>query len=394
MQVACKPGSVVMPKHHGCPFIYDVDCSTPPAAHPTVKRSETPVGFRRNHPACLALLPMGFTQPTQSPAPLVRSYRTISPLPGKPRTALPRSELLRRFTFCCTCPVLADGGRYPPSCSVEPGLSSLLTSQHSEHPATCGVMVVFSCRFSVFRPLNSVKLVVDGGFGRVVTDFISPQTAARVPVLLLKHQTLPAEHGSPNSFVAPRSRLRYHSRLTPPVNHTKAAPWLPVTQSVSILVRPTVFCPSSNWTLQLHRRKSWRSHSWSIVRRLKHGQHCRRSRGWRPMPKQHLVPVICRGNRTTTLRLGNSLVDSQLTTPTEQWVLPRAGCARSGQTDMDKSCHGRPRTTFQKYRRWRHRGATCSTWSPHGILRSRMRHWQINMWCSRFPPASTPLPAS
>ena len=30
----------------------------------------------------LALLPVGFTQPRRSPAVLVRSYRTVSPLPG------------------------------------------------------------------------------------------------------------------------------------------------------------------------------------------------------------------------------------------------------------------------------------------------------------------------
>ena len=29
-------------KPSGCPFIYDVDCPTPAAAHPTVERSETP----------------------------------------------------------------------------------------------------------------------------------------------------------------------------------------------------------------------------------------------------------------------------------------------------------------------------------------------------------------
>src|SRR5882672_3473525 len=28
-----------------------------------------------------------------------------------------------RYTFCCTFPILADGGRYPPPCPVEPGLS-------------------------------------------------------------------------------------------------------------------------------------------------------------------------------------------------------------------------------------------------------------------------------
>ena len=69
---------------------------------------------------CLALLPMGFTQPARSPEPLVRSYRTVSPLPP----AEPCDSADRRFTFCCTCPILTDGGRYPPSCPVEPGLSS------------------------------------------------------------------------------------------------------------------------------------------------------------------------------------------------------------------------------------------------------------------------------
>ena len=34
-------------------------------------------------PFCLALLPMGFTQPARSPEPLVRSYRTVSPLPRR-----------------------------------------------------------------------------------------------------------------------------------------------------------------------------------------------------------------------------------------------------------------------------------------------------------------------
>ena len=144
--MACKPGSVVRPKLHGCSFIYDASCLTPPAAHPTVERSETPADFRRSHPACLALLPMGFTQPTQSPESLVRSYRTVSPLPGRPRTVLPRSELLRRFAFCCTCPVLADGGRYPPSYSEEPGLSSppITTQRTPGH-----LQIQFSCHVAL-----------------------------------------------------------------------------------------------------------------------------------------------------------------------------------------------------------------------------------------------------
>ena len=76
---------------------------------------------------------------------LVGSYPTFSPLPrqgsgmsgermnSKSLSSLTayRSSLPRRYTFCCTFPVLrrrspadSDGGRYPPPCPVEPGLSS------------------------------------------------------------------------------------------------------------------------------------------------------------------------------------------------------------------------------------------------------------------------------
>ena len=70
-------------------------------------------------------LPSGVYPASRSPRLLVRSYRTVSPLPrrGHARTS-PFVTTVRRFAFCCTFPVLADGGCYPPSCPVEPGLSS------------------------------------------------------------------------------------------------------------------------------------------------------------------------------------------------------------------------------------------------------------------------------
>ena len=64
---------------------------------------------------------MGFTKPTESPRPLVRSYRTVSPLP---RASPRRGEAVRRSTLCCTFPSLTAGRRYRPSCPAEPGLSS------------------------------------------------------------------------------------------------------------------------------------------------------------------------------------------------------------------------------------------------------------------------------
>ena len=40
------------------------------------------VATLRPTPPCLALLPMGFTEPDRSPGPLVSSYLTVSPLPA------------------------------------------------------------------------------------------------------------------------------------------------------------------------------------------------------------------------------------------------------------------------------------------------------------------------
>src|SRR5947207_7778708 len=63
----------------------------------------------------LTLLRVGFTEPPQSPAALVVSYTTVSPLP---RLTPGRSA------FCGTVPRVAPGRRYRPPCPVEPGPSS------------------------------------------------------------------------------------------------------------------------------------------------------------------------------------------------------------------------------------------------------------------------------
>lgn len=57
------------------PFLYDDDCSPPLAAYPGVVTSRT------DSAPCLALHRVGFTEPGESPRLLVRSYRTVSPLP-------------------------------------------------------------------------------------------------------------------------------------------------------------------------------------------------------------------------------------------------------------------------------------------------------------------------
>jgi hypothetical protein len=71
--------------------------------------------------ALLTLLRVGFTKPPQSPAALVVSYTTVSPLP---RRALPPGRRVGRFAFCGTVPRVTPGRRYRPPCPVEPGPSS------------------------------------------------------------------------------------------------------------------------------------------------------------------------------------------------------------------------------------------------------------------------------
>ena len=66
----------------------------------------------------LTLLRVGFTKPPQSPAALVVSYTTVSPLPRRPGRGA------RRFAFCGTVPRVTPGRRYRPPCPVEPGPSS------------------------------------------------------------------------------------------------------------------------------------------------------------------------------------------------------------------------------------------------------------------------------
>jgi hypothetical protein len=63
----------------------------------------------------LTLLRVGFTEPPQSPAALVVSYTTVSPLP---RLTPGRSA------FCGTVPRVTPGRRYRPPCPMEPGPSS------------------------------------------------------------------------------------------------------------------------------------------------------------------------------------------------------------------------------------------------------------------------------
>jgi len=78
----------------------------------------------------LTLLRVGFTKPPQSPAALVVSYTTVSPLPfAHPRVRKWRS------VFCGTVPRVTPGRCYRPPCRVEPGPSSPGPKARRDRPA-------------------------------------------------------------------------------------------------------------------------------------------------------------------------------------------------------------------------------------------------------------------
>jgi hypothetical protein len=89
----------------------DDSCLPPLATYP-----EARTGRSQTLPY-LVLHRVGFTKLPRSPGELVRSYRTVSPLPG----ALSSTG---RYTFCCTFLRVTATPRYGAPCPVVFGLSS------------------------------------------------------------------------------------------------------------------------------------------------------------------------------------------------------------------------------------------------------------------------------
>jgi len=112
---ACRPGSVrPLARVDGHPSGTAVADSLVRSTREHRAGSPQALAQARVTRALLTLLRVGFTEPPQSPAVLVVSYTTVSPLP---RNA-------GRFVFCGTVPRVTPGRRYRPPCPVEPGPSS------------------------------------------------------------------------------------------------------------------------------------------------------------------------------------------------------------------------------------------------------------------------------
>ncbi len=113
---ACRPDSVrTSPRPGDHPL--GARCWTLRATYPQARRAASaPARARRPF---LVLLPVGFTEPPRSPAALVSSYLTVSPLPAPP----PRVAAGGLFSVALsrTSPWVAVSHH---RCSVESGLSS------------------------------------------------------------------------------------------------------------------------------------------------------------------------------------------------------------------------------------------------------------------------------
>src|SRR5262249_60292877 len=83
----------------------------------------------------LALLGVGFAEPTRSPAPLVSPYLTVSPFP--PRHPCGHRRCGGLFSVALVREVSLPG-RYPAPCPAEPGLSSRRVATAGDRPAFSG----------------------------------------------------------------------------------------------------------------------------------------------------------------------------------------------------------------------------------------------------------------
>ena len=117
----------------------------------TSSRDEPPRADRALRPdrtaPCLVLLPAGFTEPIGHP---IRWCALTAPFHPYLATRWQANARGRRFTFCGTVPVLANGGSYPPPCPVKPGLSST-KSPEATPPRPLGPLRPMTVRCQVVK---------------------------------------------------------------------------------------------------------------------------------------------------------------------------------------------------------------------------------------------------
>ena len=94
----------------------------------------------------LILLRIGFAKLPPSPAVLVSSYLTISPLPPRKKSPFISGW---PYLFCCTFLEVTLTPRYGVSCSLEPGLSSLSAQEPKQRSPSLLRNRAFFCFFPI-----------------------------------------------------------------------------------------------------------------------------------------------------------------------------------------------------------------------------------------------------
>src|SRR5207247_3308281 len=125
-------------------------CPPAPAADP---------GVSADGPSspCVALLPMGFAEPPGSPRALVRSYRTVSPLPVRSRVLRPGPAIAGLFSVALSC-----------------GLPRLGVTQHRARWSPDVPRAGAPKRPARGRPADSPPLLLSRSAGRAPTRIVRP----------------------------------------------------------------------------------------------------------------------------------------------------------------------------------------------------------------------------
>ena len=126
--------------------------------------------IREGSASLFGLAPGGVCRIPVSPSGLVRSYRTVSPLPGTMHTCQPFRVRPWRFFFCGTFLRVTPTGSYPAPRSMEPGLSSPHLAVGSDH------LAFFFLEYSVARQRAHVGIWPSSGSG--TKDFNNRHLAA------------------------------------------------------------------------------------------------------------------------------------------------------------------------------------------------------------------------
>ena len=158
-----KPNSVAPPCGRACGHLSgSFRCRTTPRGQPgAYPLSE--IGAGHSVAPYSALLPVGFTVPRVSPRERCALTAPFHPCLIPPPHEAPAGH--RRSVLCGTFPGLAAGGRYPPPCPAEFGLSSRSSRTERPHHPLAGLHRYYTTVEASQRVIRGVACPANGAPG-------------------------------------------------------------------------------------------------------------------------------------------------------------------------------------------------------------------------------------